>query len=213
MYTYVVFQNDTVIYVLESSSLSDCSKMNLFSKMAPEHIVEIANYLQPSDQLSLSLAIPSANFLRPEFDQIVVNNYNIGSKVNFRRRIFDLNVTRNVNEMKVSLLRRGELCRICDGHHIVNFKKNLFCTEEETTHEILPTQRLGVDHFSTLSGAIAMEGDRLTIDVFEDNCCEIVQAEIFIFYSERRIASAISKRVNPLNIIPTYYQRGERRDP
>ena len=187
--------------------------MNLFPKMAPEHIVEIANYLQPSDKLSLSLATPSANFLRPQFDQVVVNNYNIGNKVNFMRRIFDLNVTRNVNEMKVLFLRRGKLCRICDGHHGVNFKKNLFCTGEETTYEILPTQRLGVDHFSTASGAIAVEGDRLTIDAFEDNCCEIVQAEIFIFYSERRITSAISKRINPLNIIPTYYQRVKRRDP
>ena len=106
--------------------------------MAPEHIVEIANYLQPSDKLSLSLATPSANFLRPQFDQVVVNNFNIGNKVNFMRRIFDLNVTRNVNEMKVLFLRRGKLCRICDGHHGVNFKKNLFCTGEETTERKQP---------------------------------------------------------------------------
>ena len=67
---------------------------------------------------------------------------------------------------------------------------------------MLRGKKLDTGKVSTIRGEIAAKGDRLTIDIYEDFCCRISEASVTVFYANRRISSAISSKVNPLNTLP-----------
>ena len=116
------------------------------------------------------------------------------------KQILDVWPNRKVNQVTVSLLRsRGLLCQ------------SWFCTKGEST--IIHISGIPFcctkdfeengwrgEMFSTRRGEELRQGGRISVDVNEGKCCEIVQAEVKVFYAEKQAPSSISKRINPLNI-------------
>ena len=78
---------------------------------------------------------------------------------------------------------------------------------EVSIFEMLRGKKLDTGKVSTIRGEIAAKGDRLTIDIFEDFCCRLSKASVTVFYANRRISSAITSKVNPLNILPSNSKR------
>ena len=171
--------------------------------LSPELLKMIANFLPPSDILKLSLAIKKAAFLRPDFDQVEVNNNNMIRAENYRTILLDIEVSAAVNEVMVTFKRETEM-PVCNNFSPVVFKRNLFVTEDATTYDLLSAKEMGNCKVSTLRGKIAEKKDRLTVEVYEDFCCKVFQANITVFYTNKRTSSAIPRKVNPLNIIPSY---------
>ena len=189
----------------------------MFSKLSAEVIEKIGEYLRPSEKLNLSIAISKARFLRPDFDEIVINRkdcldgqtvrprtewppyHNAGNQGQMKR-VLDVWPIRKVNQVTVSLLRsRGLLCQ------------SWFCTKGESTiagisgipfccTKDYKENGWRGEMFSTRRSDIFLQGQRISVDVNEGKCCEIVQAEIKVFYAEKLAPSFISKRINPLNI-------------
>ena len=53
--------------------------------LTPELLQIIANFLLPSDVLNLSSATEKAAFLRPDFDQVEINNINMIKAENYKK--------------------------------------------------------------------------------------------------------------------------------
>ena len=165
----------------------------------------IAGYLPPSDILSLSVAFKSETILPPDFDKIVINKSQMIRQENYKVTLLDTDVS-EVNEVMVTYERVNEV-PVCTNFQPVFFKRNLFVTEDATTFDLLPATKLGNGKTSTLIGSIARQGDRLTVEVYEDFCCRVRKANVFVFYKRKRATSATFRRVNALNIIPVGIKR------
>ena len=166
----------------------------------------IANYLPPSDVLQLSLATKKGSFLLPDYDQILVNKNTMVRAENYKTTLLNTEVCAEVNEVMVSFKRETEM-PVCNNFQPVVFKRNLIVSGEITTFDLLPAKRLKTGKVSTLRGSIAEKRDKLTVEVYEDHCCRVTEATIFVFYTNKRNASAIARQVNPLNIIPSHHKR------
>ena len=170
--------------------------------LSPELLQIIANFLPPSDVLNLSSATEKAAFLLPDFDQVEVNNNMMIRAENYKITLLDMEVSAAVNEVMVTFKREAEM-PVCNNFQPVVFKRNLFVTEDATTYDLLPAKKLEMFKVSTLRGEIAERRDRLTVEVYEDFCCKVFQANITVFYKNKRTSSAIASEVNPLNIMPS----------
>ena len=174
--------------------------------LSPELLQMIANFLSPSDILKFSFATKKAAFLLPDCDQIQINNNEMIRAENYKVTLLDIEVSSEVNEVMVAFKKEREM-PVCNNLQPVVFKRNLFVSAEVTTFDLLHANYLGTGKFSTLRGSIANNRDRLTVEVYEDFCCRVTQAIITVFYANKRTSSAISNKVNPLNIIPSHIKR------
>ena len=175
--------------------------------LPPELLQMIANYLPPSDVLQLSLATKKASFLMPDYDQMLVNKNGM-VRGYYRTTLLNTEFCADVNEVMVSVKRKtGTVCSNFHFPNTVVFKRNLIVSGDITTFDLLPAKRLKTDKVSTLRGSIAEKGDTLKVEVYEDHCCKVTEATIFVFYTNKRNASAIARQVNPLNIIPSHRKR------
>ena len=174
--------------------------------LSPELLQMIASFLPPSDILKLGFVTERATFLLPDCDQIVINNNGMRRAENYKTTILDIEVSADVNEVMVTFKSERE-APVCDNFQPVVFKRNLFVSEGVTIYDLLPSKKLGTGKVSTLKGSIAEKKDRLTVEAYEDYCCRVFQAIITVFYTNKRTASVISRKVNPLNIIPSHTKR------
>ena len=185
--------------------------------LSPELLQMIGNFLSPSDKLNFSNAMEKTAFLKPDFDQIEIRkkimNRREYFKHNFRPHsllqkhqcgvILDVDVSAEVNEVLVSLTEG--IMPTCHLPQHIKFKRNLFVEDEWAIHEPLSAKKLAPGKISA-QGEIAETNDRLTIEI-DDHFSGVVQANIKIFYVNKRLSSVIIKRVNPLNIISSLVKR------
>ena len=180
--------------------------------LSPELLQTIANYLPPSDVLKFSIAIKKAAFLKPDVDEVKINRNNMTRGKNYITNLLDFEVTSDVKEVMVTfeVETRVPVCNM-DNCQPVVFKRNLQVIDdgnaEVSIYEMLRGKKLDIGKVSTMQGKIAAKGDRLTIDIFEDFCCRLSKASVTVFYANRRISSAITSKVNPLNILPSNSKR------
>ena len=178
--------------------------------LSPELLLIIANYLPPSDVLKFSIASEKAAFLQPDFDEVKINSNNMARGENFHTEVLDIEVTADVDEVLVTFERETRV-PVCDNHQPVVFKRNLEVIGDGngkvSIYQMLSAKKLDTGKVSTMRGEIAAKGDRFTIEILEDFCCRISEATITVFYANRRTSSAISSKVNPLNILPCYSKR------
>ena len=184
----------------------DRMKTSRLDYLSPEILSMIAGYLPPSDILSLSVASKSGTILLPDFDKIVINKSKMIRQENYKVILLDTDVSEEVNEVLVTYERVDEV-PVCTNFQPVFFKRNLFVTEDATTFDLLPAKKLGNGKTSTLRGSIARQGDRLTVEIYEDFCCRVKKANVFVFYKRKRATSATFRRVSALNIIPVGIKR------
>ena len=139
-----------------------------------------------------------------------INSNNMARGENFHTEVLDIEVTADVDEVLVTFERETRV-PVCDNHQPVVFKRNLEVIGDGngkvSIYQILSAKKLDTGKVSTMRGKIAAKGDRFTIEILEDFCCRISEATITVFYANRRTSSAISSKVNPLNILPCYSKR------
>ena len=178
--------------------------------LSPELLQTIANYLPPSDVLNFSIASEKAAFLQPDVDKVKINRNNMTRGENFKTNLLDFEVTSDVNEVVVTFEKETRV-PVCDNFQPVVFKRNLEVIGdgdgEVSIYEMLRGKKLDTGKVSTMRGEIAAKGDRLTIDIYKDFCCRISEASVTVFYANRRISSAITSKVNPLNILSSNSKR------
>ena len=174
--------------------------------LSPELLQMIASFLSPSDIVKFSFVTKKAAFLLPDYDQIQINNNEMIRGEYYKTTLLDIEVSAEVNEVMVTFKREQKM-PVCNNFQPVVFKRNLFVMEGVTTYDLLPAKKLETGKVSTMRGSIAKKRDRLTVEVFEDFCCKVPQAIITVFYANKRTSSAISNKVNPLNIIPSHIKR------
>ena len=78
--------------------------------LSPELLQTIANFLPPSDVLNLSSATKKTAFLRPDFDQVEINNINMTKAEIYKKTLLDIEVSAVVNEVLVMFKREMPIC-------------------------------------------------------------------------------------------------------
>ena len=128
---------------------------------------------------------------------------------NYKTNLLDIEVTADVDAVMVTFDREARV-PVCDNYQPVVFKRNLEVIGdgigEVSIYQMLSAKKLDTGKVSTMRGEVAAKGNHFTIEFYED-FCRISEATITVFYANRRISSAISSKVNPPNILPSYSKR------